>query len=208
MHHIDAYAEYFSLVGNTDGGVPLSEEEYEELKEKAKNADDLFVYWRNDKNADCVAIGPASPCVCGHRYRDHAWYESQTKKLTCRVKICRCLCFSYIPVRGSRTLYCRCKHASDVHDTRGPHRCSRCNCTGFDTPMRCGTCDQPANKHKTIVETRDERLAAGKPVKRIYNPLGPMGGLLDHMSLAGGDEREPRGAQPEHLPSARHPNRQ
>lgn len=140
-------------MGNTDdGGPPLSEKEYEALKAKAEEAkkNELFVYWRIG-DLDCVCIGPASPCVCGHRYRDHAWFETETKRVSCRMRGCRCRCYEYIPVRGSRTLYCTCKHSSDMHDT-ATRRCTKCiKCDGFHTPMRCA-CGQPASKHQTVIE--------------------------------------------------------
>jgi hypothetical protein len=61
--HIDAFVEYDMLVGESDGGVALSEKAYNALKKKADaaNADRLFVTWRHlPTGMDCVNVGPSS----------------------------------------------------------------------------------------------------------------------------------------------------
>ena len=73
--HIDAYFEYDQLVGESDGGVALSEKVYEALKRKAKasSADRLFCTWRSKATGlDCVNVGPSTRCFCGHMYKSHA----------------------------------------------------------------------------------------------------------------------------------------
>ena len=56
---------------------------------------------------DCKAIGPATKCFCGYRYRDHAWDKyADTKTMTCKVAGSPCEMFSYIPVKGAQDLKC------------------------------------------------------------------------------------------------------
>ena len=55
-------------------------------------------------------------------------------------------------------------------------------------------CGQPAYKHATCLETKEERLATGKPVGRDV-PYAAMGGLTGFSSLAPGYMRfDPSGA--------------
>ncbi len=61
--HIQAYIEYEQIVGNADGGKIMSEKEFEEYKNKVREArkNRLYVNWRNLTNGqDCRTIGPAS----------------------------------------------------------------------------------------------------------------------------------------------------
>jgi len=48
---------------------------------------------------DCKMIGPASTCICGHRYKDHNYINPIDKKVHCKVKKCSCPCFYSVPVR-------------------------------------------------------------------------------------------------------------
>lgn len=57
-------------------------------------------------------------------------------------------------------------------------------CSGFHSCYTCA-CGQPAYAHDTVVETRQERLAQGKPVGRDV-PYAAMGGLTGFSSLAEG----------------------
>lgn len=59
-----------------------------------------------------------------------------------------------------------------------------CNCTGFSAPFTC-TCGESANKHITLVETKDEREKRGHPVG-YATPYKAMGGLTGFSSLAEG----------------------
>uniref|UniRef100_A0A2D4P0J1 Protein FAM221A n=1 Tax=Micrurus surinamensis TaxID=129470 RepID=A0A2D4P0J1_MICSU len=60
--------------------------------------------------------------------------------------------------------------------------CSKC--AGFHSCFTCG-CGHPAYSHETIVETKEERLAQGKPVGHDV-PYAAMGGLTGFSSLAEG----------------------
>lgn len=46
---IDAYIEYDRIVGNADGGQMMSEQEFEEFKQRHREArkNRLYVHWRN-----------------------------------------------------------------------------------------------------------------------------------------------------------------
>lgn len=57
-------------------------------------------------------------------------------------------------------------------------------CSGFHSCFTCG-CGQPAYTHETVVETKEERLAQGKPVGQDV-PFAAMGGLTGFSSLAEG----------------------
>lgn len=57
-------------------------------------------------------------------------------------------------------------------------------CSGFHSSFTCG-CSQPAFAHDTVVDTKNERLAQGKPVGQDV-PYAAMGGLTGFSSLAEG----------------------
>ncbi|XP_065521939.1 protein FAM221A isoform X1 [Lathamus discolor] len=57
-------------------------------------------------------------------------------------------------------------------------------CLGFHSCFTCA-CGQPTYAHETVVETKEERLAQGKPVGRDV-PYAAMGGLTGFSSLAEG----------------------
>ena len=100
--HIDAYQEYHNIVGNADGGVMMSEKEFEEFKQNIKEArkNRLYVTWRNIDGVDCKNIGPASRCFCGHRFKEHFFDNIGTREIYCRAtgQKCKCKMFEYIPV--------------------------------------------------------------------------------------------------------------
>lgn len=64
------------------------------------------------------------------------------------------------------------------------HLDSGSKCSGFRSCFTCA-CGQPAYAHDTVVETKQERLAQGKPVGRDV-PYAAMGGLTGFSSLAEG----------------------
>ena len=99
--HIQAYIEYQNIVGNDDGGKMMSEAEFEAYKNKVREArkNRLYTNWRTmETGADCKAIGPASQCFCGHRYKEHNFDAVKDKKVACKAPKCKCKLFSYIPV--------------------------------------------------------------------------------------------------------------
>ena len=99
--HVQAYLEYDAIVGTDDGGKMMSEAEFEAYKARVrkKRANRLYVNWRNmETGADCKAIGPASQCFCGHRYKEHNFDAVEDKTVNCKDKKCKCKLFSYIPV--------------------------------------------------------------------------------------------------------------
>lgn len=51
-----------------------------------------------ETGADCKAIGPASQCFCGHRYKEHNFDNVYDKNVSCKDKRCKCKLFSYIPI--------------------------------------------------------------------------------------------------------------
>ena len=103
-NHVQAYLEYEAIVGGADGGKMMSEKEFEEYKAQVREArkNRLYTNWRNTTNGmDCRTIGPASPCFCGHRYKDHNFDNVTSREVHCRSAKCKCKLFSYIPIFGS-----------------------------------------------------------------------------------------------------------
>eukprot|EP00753_Platysulcus_tardus_P020572 PLAT8233.1.p1 GENE.PLAT8233.1~~PLAT8233.1.p1 ORF type:complete len:471 (+),score=103.19 PLAT8233.1:37-1449(+) len=200
--HVRAYFEYRSIVGDADGGELLSEEEYAAFRARALEArkNRLYVSWRNSDTVDCKLIGPSSRCFCGHRYKDHATDETETKNVHCRAPGCSCNLFAYIPVHGSGDLKCHCKHSFEQHRNNGRKRCnlaSRCGCDGFTSSFRC-SCGQLFADHQTVFETREERMALGRPVDNLGGGgagYAALGGLTGFSSLVDGADRlDPSGA--------------
>lgn len=64
---------------------------------------------------------------------------------------------------------------------------SDCNCTGFSSPVTC-SCGEPAYRHTTIVETKNDREHRGHPTG-YATPYKAMGGLTGFSSLAEGYQR-------------------
>lgn len=60
--------------------------------------------------------------------------------------------------------------------------CPGSTCSGFHSPFTCG-CGQPTFAHEMLVETKEERLARGRPVGQDV-PYAAMGGLTGFSSLA------------------------
>ncbi|XP_028645924.1 protein FAM221A isoform X5 [Grammomys surdaster] len=105
--------------------------------------------------------------------------------LPCRVSGCRCKAYHYVPLNGTQPIRCRCKHFADQHSAAPGFTCNACSkCSGFHSCFTCA-CGQPAYAHDTVVETRQERLAQGKPVGQDV-PYAAMGGLTGFSSLAEG----------------------
>ena len=62
-----------------------------------------------------------------------------------------------------------------------------CKCTGFKSSFTC-SCMRYTYEHETVVETKEEREAQGKPVGHDV-PYQAMGGLTGFSSLAEGYQR-------------------
>lgn len=191
---VQAYIEYEQIVGGADGGKLLSEAEYEEFKRNiaAKRGNRLFVYWTNEQGVECKTIGPFSKCFCDHRYRDHETDNVKTKRVPCKVPKCKCRHFNYVPIYGSNDLKCLCKHSFKEHNPQ-TKTCSRsgCRCQAFSSTHSC-SCSLHYNVHTTTFETKDERVARGKPIGGFEgdNMYAALGGLTDMSSLVDGVERQ------------------
>jgi hypothetical protein len=192
--NIDAYLEYVNIVGDADGGKMMSEKEYEEFKNKVKESrkNKLYVSWRNISGKDCKMIGQASTCFWGHRYKTHNFDNVKTKKVDCRESKCGCKLFSYVPVYGSQDLKCLWKHSCKIHDPK-TRKCTKPGCKWGDFsskhPWSCGL---NFNDHETVFESREERVAEGRPVDPKWmqdsNMIGGSGGITSFMGLVeGGD---------------------
>ncbi|KAK2512870.1 hypothetical protein Q9233_015944, partial [Columba guinea] len=133
----------------------------------------------------------------------------------CRVSRCPCQSYHYVPLNGTQPIRCRCKHFADQHSAAPGFSCNSCKflkgfaaflpgqltknsvlgvcilpralgskCSGFHSCFTCA-CGQPTYAHETVVETKQERLAQGKPVGQDV-PYAAMGGLTGFSSLAEG----------------------
>ncbi|XP_074006418.1 protein FAM221A isoform X3 [Numenius arquata] len=124
------------------------------------------------------------------RYKQHKTdYEVIPKErpicVPCRVSRCPCQSYHYVPLNGTQPIRCRCKHFADQHSAAPGFSCNSCSkCSGFHSCFTCA-CGQPTYAHETVVETKEERLAQGKPVGHDV-PYAAMGGLTGFSSLAEG----------------------
>ncbi|KAL4629698.1 protein FAM221A-like [Arapaima gigas] len=190
---VQDYLEYTRIVGDDDGGRLFTPEEYEEYKRKVlpgRLRNRLYVSCGVPGGMDCKLIGPETPCFCTHRYKQHQTdFEelppTRPLSLPCLVRGCRCTSYFYVHLNGSQPLRCRCKHSAQDHSEATGHPCRKCStCSGFCSPFLCG-CGQPSYAHQTLIETKEERLARGRPVGQDV-PYAAMGGLTGFSSLAEG----------------------
>ncbi|KAK2526367.1 hypothetical protein Q9966_010951, partial [Columba livia] len=190
---LDEYAEYRRIVGDDDGGKLFTPEEYEEYKRKVlpiRLQNRLYVSWRSPSGMDCKLVGPETLCFCTHRYKQHKTDyevipEDRPICVPCRVSRCPCQSYHYVPLNGTQPIRCRCKHFADQHSAAPGFSCNSCSkCSGFHSCFTCA-CGQPTYAHETVVETKQERLAQGKPVGQDV-PYAAMGGLTGFSSLAEG----------------------
>ncbi|XP_004839607.1 protein FAM221A isoform X7 [Heterocephalus glaber] len=190
---VDEYLEYRRIVGEDDGGKLFTPDEYEEYKRKVlptRLQNRLFVSWRSPTGMDCKLVGPETLCFCTHRYKQHKTdFETIPQQrpiaLPCRVTGCPCRAYHYVPLNGAQPIRCRCKHFADQHSAASGFACNTCSkCSGFHSCFTCA-CGQSAHAHDTVVETKQERLAQGKPVGQDVS-YAAMGGLTGFSSLAEG----------------------
>ncbi|XP_071099359.1 protein FAM221A-like [Haliotis cracherodii] len=192
---VDAYLEYKRIVGEDDGGVMFTPDEYEDYKKRVipmRMKNRLFTSWSSPTGMDCKMIGPETLCFCKHRYKQHQtdFEDIPTERpipLPCRGKGCKCISYHYVPLNGGQPVRCTCKHTADEHSEKGPFVCKKggcTKCTGFKSPFTCG-CGSPVHQHTMIVETGDEREGRGHPVGQA-TPYAAMGGLTGFSSLAEG----------------------
>eukprot|EP00930_Biecheleria_cincta_P103206 TRINITY_DN95150_c0_g1_i1.p1 TRINITY_DN95150_c0_g1~~TRINITY_DN95150_c0_g1_i1.p1 ORF type:complete len:409 (-),score=62.13 TRINITY_DN95150_c0_g1_i1:415-1641(-) len=207
IKHVDAYFEYRQLVGDSDDGKLLGEKEYEALREKAADPSRrLWVYWvESSSGLECKAVGPASMCFCGHRYKEHAWAEyPETNKLGCKMRGCACSAFTYVPVKGSGDLKCSaCRQSFLDHDPR-TKKCKKAGKgTTFASSYSC-SCNSTYDQHHTTVQTNAERRASGKATGTPWMeaavgaglPTAHMGGIGGFAFLADGIDRAMAGLEP------------
>ena len=192
---VDAYLEYRRIVGDDDGGVLFTPDQYEEYKKEVlpqRMTNRLFTSWTNSAGIDCKLIGPETPCFCQHRYKQHRTDfavipQDRPILLPCQVKSCRCASYHYVPLVGCCGIRCNCKHEAEEHSEVRPYRCKRgvCQkCSGFTSSYTCG-CGETYTRHRMVIETKAEREARGHPVG-MDTPYKAMGGLTGYSSLAEG----------------------
>ncbi|KAJ8371523.1 hypothetical protein AAFF_G00307600 [Aldrovandia affinis] len=165
---VDEYLEYRRIVGEDDGGRTFTPEEYEEYKRKV-----LPRRLRNRLYVSCGVPGGIDCKLIGPEtlcFCSHRYKQHKTD-------------FEELPLERPLALPCQVGGAGST-------------CPGFHSPFTCG-CGQPSHAHETLVETREERLARGRPVGRDV-PYKAMGGLTGFSSLADGYMRlDPSGIESE-----------
>lgn len=192
---VDAYLEYRRIVGDDDGGKMFTPQEYEDYKKRVlpmRMRNRLYTCYSNPAGMDCKLIGPETPCFCSHRYKQHKtdFVEIPSERpilLPCEVKSCLCKSYHYVPLNGSQSIRCTCKHLADDHTVKAPFVCKKGGCTkcaGFKSSFTCA-CGNTHNEHHMIVETAEEREARGHPLGEA-TPYQAMGGITGFSSLADG----------------------
>ncbi|XP_034016468.1 protein FAM221A [Thalassophryne amazonica] len=150
----------------------------------------LYVSYGVPGGIECKLIGPETQCFCAHRYKQHKtdFEEVPSERplaLPCQVRGCLCSAYQYLSKNGPTPFHCRCKHLPQDHHEAVDHLCKKCSsCSGFQSTVTCG-CGQPISAHKTLVETKAERNARGRPVGGNV-PYVAMGGLTGFSSLLDG----------------------
>ncbi|KAG9392113.1 hypothetical protein J8273_5092 [Carpediemonas membranifera] len=193
VRHIDAYIEYRQIVGDTDGGRLLSEEEFNKRKRQFEEAKKhrAYVSWRNmNTGIDCKLIGSESKCMCGHKWKEHLAPYKPGAKFKCRVPGCKCCNYDYLPSTGTWVVRCLCKHTATDHDPRTKACTKRgCGCEAFYSRFTC-SCGEYWEAHKTVIEGQAEREASGRAVNKDGAAPAGMGGLTSLTSLVDGAERQ------------------
>lgn len=181
---VQAYLDYYNIVGDDDGGKMMTDAEFEAYKKKVAyaRANHLYVYYVNAKGTECKGIGPSSLCFCKHRFRNHNFDNIKTKKVNC--KDCPCKLFNYIPVHGSLDIKCLCKHSYEDHEPN-VKKCRKCQCSKFSSNYTCD-CGMPYDAHHTQIETREERIKKGKNVDQGNNMVAGVGGLTSFGDMVSG----------------------
>jgi hypothetical protein len=186
---VQAYIDYYNIVGDDDGGKMMSDAEFEAYKKKVAyaRANHLYVYYVNAKGNECKAIGPSSMCFCKHRFRNHNFDNIKTKKVNC--KQCKCQMFNHIPVHGSLDIKCDCHHSYEDHDPNTKKCLKGCKCTKFSSNYTCD-CRMPYNSHTTVIETKEERIKKGKKVDSGNNMVAGAGGLTSFGDMVQGSYQD------------------
>ncbi|XP_074125120.1 protein FAM221A [Sminthopsis crassicaudata] len=189
---VDEYLEYQKNVGEDDGSCSIfTPEESDVFRNKIlplRLRNRLYVSWRSPTGMDCKLVGPQTPCFCTHRYKQHKTEfivlpADRPISLPCKVSQCPCNSFYYVPSSGTRPIRCKCKHYADQHSADSSRICLACSrCPEFHSNYTC-SCGHPAHTHRTVVETREERLALGKPVGRNV-PYAAMGEFAGFSALS------------------------
>jgi len=181
---VQAYLDYYAIVGDDDNGKMMTDAEFEAYKKKVAGvrANHLYVFYCNKNGQECKAIGPSSLCFCKHRFRNHNFDNVGNKKVNC--KNCKCKLFNYMPVHGSMDIKCSCKHSYEDHDPVSK-KCIKCKiCTKFSSNYTCD-CGMPYDLHFTQIETRKERMSKGKAVDSGNNLVAGIGGIGSFTSMVG-----------------------
>ena len=186
---------------NRDDFAPRVKKLFDPEREAAIDAIQSGVYigWRCPSfKHDCIRVGKASKCFCGHLLREHARFTGDSVRVPCAAGRCECKAFAFTPSRAEevgewwlqrRVGYdpsswrakCKCKHTHEEHKPTGMRACrSRgCGCSHFISNFLCCACDRHWEEHETIFETEKMRKNGGLPYGEAYLPFHEFPELRD-----------------------------
>ncbi len=177
----------YALRGFGQPAAPRTVPDYETLHAKEAIASGVYVTFANvAANSECIRVGSYSMCFCGHPFASHDQREwRRSKTIPCRRCICRTYKYMFrspeelglwwLPKRkdfnaNTWRATCKCKHSHELHHPVTLKCKMKCGCPTFESEYPCLVCDKGWERHEVLVETRDERLAAGKSVDESYMP--------------------------------------
>ncbi|XP_028415248.1 protein FAM221B-like [Dendronephthya gigantea] len=180
---------------NREDFAPRLKKLFDPEREAALEAIETGVYigWRCPEfKHDCIRVGKASKCFCGHLLSEHSHYHGNSVKVPCRVGSCACKAFAFVPARPEEVgewwlprrpgfdpstwrAKCKCKHTHEEHSPINS-RCQikTCPCAGFNSAFLCCACDKHWEQHVTVFESASHRDAEGIPYGQHYLPFHEM----------------------------------
>ncbi len=170
--------------GPAPGAKAMMERELVHAKEAIDCG--LYITFSSPKS-ECFRVGSQSLCLCGHLFGEHS-KASKKGRLDFPCGACTCKQYHFMFRRpeeqglwwlvrrkgfdvGKWRATCKCKHNHEAHDPNTLKCMARCGCYSFLSEFPCLVCDKNWEEHEVLVETREERLAAGKSVDEAYLPL-------------------------------------
>ena len=154
---LDCYLKYCQNGGEEQFGV-FNQTNEKKLGDSLLNQTKLanVTVWKNHKNQVCQKILLAKKCFCNHMYKEHDYFNTNSKSVKCKIKTCECLGFMYLPVHGSSDLKCQCKHSFTEHKLNSL-KCLKCQlCLGFEMKNACA-CGSSFRQHQTEVHVKQHQ---------------------------------------------------
>ena len=179
---------------NREDFAPRLKKLFDPEREAALEAIETGIYigWRCPEfKHDCIRVGKASRCFCGHVLSEHNGYHGNSVSVPCRA--CECKAFAFVPARpedvgewwlprrpsfdrAAWRAKCKCKHTHEQHCPTNSRRCriKSCPCAGFNSAFVCAACDRHWGEHETVFESAEHRRVEGIPYGQHYLPFHEM----------------------------------